>query len=214
MAVQPSEARRRCMLLYKYRSLADWKFVLDIIAHRRLYSASFLDLNDPMEGYYEYATDRETSHEYERFAETIEAARSGWRICSLSENERSTLMWSYYANGHTGVVIGVEPPRQSHGRRLERVMYDNTITVAQSDEPPEDIAVRILSQKLYSWSHEREQRVFSPTLTPFIPVTIRELLIGCRASRDDENLLRSVTEVLAPDVEIRRLKASELEPDY
>jgi hypothetical protein len=40
------------MLLHKYRSLTDWKFVLDIFAHQRLYAASFLDLNDPMEGDY------------------------------------------------------------------------------------------------------------------------------------------------------------------
>ena len=37
-------------VLYKYRSLANWKFVLDILVNGRLYAAPFSELNDPMEG--------------------------------------------------------------------------------------------------------------------------------------------------------------------
>ena len=37
-------------ILYKYRSLDNWKFVLDIFLNKRLYAASFYDMNDPMEG--------------------------------------------------------------------------------------------------------------------------------------------------------------------
>ena len=33
-------------VFYKYRSLANWKFVLDAIANSRLYAATFDTLND------------------------------------------------------------------------------------------------------------------------------------------------------------------------
>lgn len=202
------------MLLYKYRSLKEWNFVLDILAHKRLYAASFLDLNDPMEGYYRYATDVRTSTAYERYDREIRAAKAEWRICSLSEEPRSTLMWSYYAGGHKGLVIGVERPAPCAERCVRKVFYDNTLTLSGTGDSPDDAAVRILSQKLYSWAHEAEHRVFSKTKTPFIPVKVKELLIGCRATKDDEELIRSVAEPLIPDVEIRKLKKSELIADY
>ena len=33
-------------LLYKYRSLENWKFVLDAVVHGRLYAATFDTLNE------------------------------------------------------------------------------------------------------------------------------------------------------------------------
>lgn len=43
------------MLLYKYRSIENFQFFVDIILNKRLYAARYLDLNDPMEGHYIYA---------------------------------------------------------------------------------------------------------------------------------------------------------------
>lgn len=40
--------------LYKYRSLDNFKFFIDIILNNRLYAAKYKDLNDPMEGQYYY----------------------------------------------------------------------------------------------------------------------------------------------------------------
>lgn len=35
---------------YKYRSLSNLRFFLDILIYKRLYMASYSELNDPMEG--------------------------------------------------------------------------------------------------------------------------------------------------------------------
>ena len=41
--------------LYKYRSLENFEFFLDILLNKRLYASSYKDLNDAMEGvYYSY----------------------------------------------------------------------------------------------------------------------------------------------------------------
>jgi len=195
------------MLLYKYRSLVNWKFLVDIFANRRFYAAPFQDLNDPMEGYYSYATGQRVSEQYDA---TIRQAKLGWFICSLSEEPRSTLMWSYCGGGHTGVAIGIERPR---GYRLAKVTYDNVVTLAgRSTESPSLTAVAILSQKLHSWRHEAEHRVFSPR--PYVPVTIREVLLGCKATRDDKRLVKALAAHIRPRVAIRRLGSSELKADY
>ena len=52
-------------LLYKYRSLDNWKFLLDILINKRLHAARFQDLNDPMEGRY-YYEDEVISLEFRR----------------------------------------------------------------------------------------------------------------------------------------------------
>lgn len=35
---------------YKYRSLSNLRYFLDILIYKRLYMASYSELNDPMEG--------------------------------------------------------------------------------------------------------------------------------------------------------------------
>ena len=47
-------------LLFKYRSLENWRWLLDILVNNRLYAAPFKDLNDPMEGRYFYFGDEMT----------------------------------------------------------------------------------------------------------------------------------------------------------
>ena len=41
-------------VLYKYRSLEDFKKLVDILINKRLYASHYKDLNDPMEGQYYY----------------------------------------------------------------------------------------------------------------------------------------------------------------
>src|ERR1051325_10389346 len=91
-------------VLYKYRSLQNWKFLLDIFLNKRLYAAMYKELNDPMEGRYSYRDDI-LSREFKR---TVANQKQEWKICSLSINFLNTLMWSYYADGHRGIAIGIK----------------------------------------------------------------------------------------------------------
>lgn len=198
------------MNLYKYRSLDGWKFIFDILLHKRLYAARYKDLNDPMEGYYTFASGKNVSSAY---SEEISSAKNEWRLCSLSSEYRSTLMWSYYGGGHSGIAIGISKPRKKPNVLIERVRYDNTVSLSgDPNYSPSDAAIEILSQKLYSWHHEKEYRIFSRD--EFIKVSIREVLLGCKIANDDEALIRKFVEGLRPEIEIRKLRRSELIADY
>ena len=211
-------------LLYKYRTLDNWRFFLDIVVNRRLFAASYLDLNDPMEGYYQYASDKVLSDKYSEAIQQDKEARQLereltrkkrlLRICSLSEEPRSTLMWSYYAGGHTGVAIGINSPTRHGGRRVEPVFYDNTmkLQIQELEGSIQDVAVKILTRKLYSWRHEAEHRVF--TEKDFIPVTIKEVMLGCKISDDDKKMVHNLVEKFCPDADVHKLKRSELRKDY
>ena len=64
-------------ILFKYRSIQNWKFILDIFLNKRLYAATYKELNDPMEGRYYYHND-DVSREYKRI---IRSKKLRWRIC-------------------------------------------------------------------------------------------------------------------------------------
>jgi len=91
-------------LLYKYRGLEPWEFLLDILVNNRLYAAKFTSLNDPMEGIFIYYQDDASPS----FITQMTQHKAQLGICSLSKTHNSTLMWSYYAASHQGVVFGLE----------------------------------------------------------------------------------------------------------
>ncbi|MGH7469579.1 MAG: DUF2971 domain-containing protein [Longimicrobiales bacterium] len=195
-------------LLYKYRSLDNWKFVLDILMNRRLYAASFETLNDPMEGRYVYFGD-EVSRQFRR---AIVERQANWRICSLSCESRNTLMWSYYAAGHRGIALGVRVrPPASGSIQVRPVRYDSEchIDSSKSDRPADDVAIDILTQKQLAWRHEQEFRVFSSA--PFVRVTVREIVLGCLVDPSDRELITKVARRFLPKVRIVRLDRTDLD---
>jgi hypothetical protein len=174
-------------LLYKYRSLENWKFLVDILVNKRLYAASFHMLNDPMEGRYLYSADEVTK----AFRSSIQRQKKALRICSLTEDPLNTLMWSYYAGGHSGVVLGFdEPIANPPFCDVKKVTYDNYLSVGPDhmNRDARDVALEILSQKQLNWVHEKEVRVFCEN--PYVTLELKEVRLGCRVTSEDEHLLR------------------------
>ncbi|MCP4229678.1 MAG: DUF2971 domain-containing protein, partial [bacterium] len=159
---------------FKYRVLEPWEYLLDILVNRRLYAAHFEDLNDPMEGTFTYTKTQVNPG----FIRKLVEKQSRLRICSLSRTHNNTVMWSYYAAGHKGIVLGVEvDPGQEDVLSIEEVEYAERITFeAYHGSDPDNDAKRILSKKLSGWDHEGEIRVF--TNLEFVGVRLRQLYLG------------------------------------
>ena len=139
-------------MLYKYRSLKNFKYFVDIILNNRLHAASYFDLNDPMEGHYLYSPDGLTKE----LIRKIKGKKDQLRICSLSRTKENALMWAHYADGHRGVVIGVEVDRDRYD--LCPVLYVGPSFVQQAEiNPPIETARRILSHKHEVWLYEEEE---------------------------------------------------------
>lgn len=194
-------------ILYKIRSLDNWKFVLDIIVNSRLFAAPFESLNDPMEGRY-YHFGAMVSAAYQK---ALYQSKLRKNICSLSESSNSTLLWSYYAGGHTGVALGVQLPTPAHNIEVRPVRYDNGVYIGpqQASQSPDDIALEILTQKQLPWEHEHEVRVFTSEM--FVPVNLKELILGCRISAADEELLRALVQKWHPEVRISKVDITSLD---
>lgn len=127
-------------VLYKYRGLTNIQYALDIFINQRMFAAEFKKLNDPMEGIYLYEPGKLSKEN----ARKIYDQKSIYRILSLSEEYNNMLMWSYYAEGHSGIVVGVtvsEPDLQ-----VRRVEYVNDLSMDIDDGYDGDVAIEILSK--------------------------------------------------------------------
>ena len=180
-------------ILYKYRSLDNFKYFVDIILNNRLYAAPYKDLNDPMEGQYYYKNGKLN---YE-IREKIKGMKAGLRICSLSRVNNNELMWSHYTNGQRGVIIGVEVDKKHIIRPIEY----NGISYVREENYNEQTAIEILSHKLEVWGYEEEERVFQEEGN-FIDVKIKEIITGRRISEEDSELIEGMVRRINPEIRI------------
>lgn len=181
-------------MLYKYRGLSNLQFALDILVSHRLHAARYKELNDPMEGQYEYL--RGTLDAWQR--EEIFGAKNEYRLVALSETHNNVLMWSYYAESHTGMVVGVEITQPD--AQTVSVDYMENLSI---DLNHPDIAQGVLSKKLQLWRHERERRVF--VRQPFVSVGIRELYFGVGTAGPVKQLVTSIANRFCPGIQISTL---------
>ena len=87
-------------LLYKYRSLSNYKRFVDILLRNRLFACAYDKLNDPMEGYYQYSPNINKD-----FLRPIIEGKQKTYICSLSRKGDIGLMWTHYADENRGCCI-------------------------------------------------------------------------------------------------------------
>lgn len=190
--------------MYKYRSIEQWKFLIDIISNQRLYASKYFELNDPMEGQYLY-TDGVL---HEKLVEALKSMKQKIKICSLSQNPEHELMWAHYANGHNGIVIGAN--FDSRILNIRPIEYDGIVEITeQRDVVSTEDALNILSHKSANWEYEQEHRVFL-TEGEFVNCKIERILIGQRVPEADEQLVRTLVEKFIPGAEIINSRAKQI----
>lgn len=181
-------------MLYKFRTLDNFEFVLDIIANKRLYAATFDSMNDPMEGFYTYGD----AISDESLA-ALEEYKSSLRFCSLSISNNNPLMWAHYTNGNRGIAIGVEIIGDFD---IRAVNYESQSNLIASVPSSIERAKNVLSYKANFWHYEEEIRVFAQT-GEFIPVKVKEILFGERANESQKELLKTIVQAVDPSIKLK-----------
>ncbi len=191
-------------MLYKYRSLKNFKFFVDILINQRLYASPYFELNDPMEGYYLYSKGSMS----EEILKKIKGEKEKIRICSLTRDCYNELMWSHYADGHHGMVIGVEIDNTRY--KVKPVIYDGLMNVSNFNTFSQyRTAIEILSHKLSVWQYEREERVFTNGKT-FVNVEIKKIIIGQRMSNSDKSIIKKLVQKISPDIILEYAKLTDI----
>jgi len=189
------------MIYYKYRSLENLKFLLDIFINNRLFAAPYTQMNDPMEGHFFHRSGKLSPE----FKSALQGEKDSYGIVSLSEVNDNALMWAHYANGHNGIAIGVEIDAQIYD--VVPMEYDGLSHLTRKFEhEPAEAAKRVLSHKLEIWDYELEHRVFVQH-EKFVNVTIKEVIFGRRVSSDDYELYKKLFTKLGSNIQFKRENA-------
>ena len=131
-----------------------------------------------MEGQYFNRSDKLSAE----FKATLKGEKDNYGICSLSAISDNKLKWAYYANGHTGIAIGVEV---SQNTDLHPVEYKGLSGLSESFEnKPSEAARQILSRKLEIWDYEEEYRAFVLN-DRYVEADIKEAVFGRRVSPEN-----------------------------
>lgn len=183
---------------YKFRSLNNIRYFLDILVNNRLYAARYDELNDPMEGTY-------LINGYnENIIRLLREKKYKTRVCSLSKDYRHTLLWSHYADGHKGCCFEITP---KNIEAVELVNYVDELQTANNDTDGREL----LSYKSKLWQYEQEVRLFSKS--SYCKVDISQILFGYKISDADyrfyEKLIR-----LNPSIKVRKIQEAEIITGY
>jgi len=129
-------------------------------------------------------------------------------IC-LNHNPLSILMWSHYANYHTGFLIELKFPKDS--KKLESLDY-LPFPVIYSEEFPsgnienfEEIQFyKMLYTKSQDWSYEQEFRVLATgfnsendplRIYKYPQNWLTSIILGCKTSRTDADRIRYAVDI-------------------
>ena len=189
-------------VLYKYRGFGNIEFALDIFLNERLYAANFRSLNDPMEGRFRYS---KVVYDKIKIREVI-IEKAEYRILSLSESPNNHLLWSYYAEGHSGFVVGVQII-PSNDIKVRKINYVEDFHLEEVN------AENILTMKHETWQHENEFRVLKNNygeLDNFVNVKIKEVIFGKNTASGKSELLKNLIHKVLPTVEIRTMSDHEI----
>lgn len=192
-------------LLYKYRSLCNLERFLDIIIDRKLYGAFYKEMNDPMEGYFQYDpfVDKDLFH-------SILDGKNKRLICSLSSKSDIGLMWTHYADENKGCCLEVEVTSKTWER----------VEVSYASQIPElnvQTTIRgILGVKAKMWEYEKEIRYLSPILgnakiRPQLTVKIHRIILGYKVDRYKFCHLRKIIQALNPSITVEKMRKDKLD---
>jgi hypothetical protein len=207
------------MILYKYRSLANFEHVLDIILNQRLHCSTYPELNDPFEGLFVTTTVLTPAHfrihkiplpmlvKWPIKLEHAREVKDFWggaidkvKICSLSSTLNDVRLWSYYADGHKGIVFEID---FSGLEKIYEVKYfeellDGSISILgpKLDE--------VLSRKTKHWEFESEYRIINESEHLEdgkyfdIKGRIKAIYLGTRTSDKHRDLLKQIVQDKIP----------------
>lgn len=185
---------------YKYRSLSNLSRFLTIIIDRKLYGALYNEMNDPMEGYYQYDPSVDKA-----LLNSIVDGKKRTYICSLSKRGDIGLMWTHYAGENKGCCLEVEVTSKTWTE--VPVDYRN----AMPEITPSTTAEDILRVKAEMWKYEEETRFLSPEIDvkktrPQLTVRINRIFVGCKVDRFEFSHLCKIVKSLDDRIKVIKMR--------
>ncbi len=200
--------------LYRYRSLEHREREIGAIEEGYLFCATYVQLNDPMEGLFSSSHLLKESQGYSAIRYAIRENKAQIGMCSFSEVNDHELMWAHYADQFRGICIAYSFSKLLKNLAKDvsfvRMYYNEEVpTVRRTNEEPSLLAKMVLSYKNYRWLYEREWRMFAPQGRANYRKTdcVARIYLGYRIKDNDRDRIKSVMdelEIQTYDMTIRK----------
>ncbi len=132
------------------------------------------------------------------------AAKAGGVVC-LSRKCNDILMWSHYAEGHTGICLKFDSSqglfkaarRVVYFHEMPRWNFEDVVT----PEPPffrEDLKKALYLTKYEDWNYEDEWRIVAnegDRAITYPPDALRAIYVACRQTESQSKILHGVSPV-------------------
>lgn len=189
-------------ILYKYRSLSNLKWFLDILINRRLYASKYLSLNDPMEGFFTYDPTVPRP-----IVTKLRDERANTLICSLSKTYNNGLMWSMYGDEHKGCCLKLKVTSKIW-TKLDIDYTDMKTLITDKNASIETI----LSTKSKQWEHEKEVRyIITNSNSSYLKISIDTIYLGAKMNRGDVSFYTSLIHSIDEKINVKKLALKDID---
>jgi hypothetical protein len=178
--------------LYKYRSLSgdSFKYTQDIFLRNRMFLCDYKILNDPAEGLYRNKVS--VVNGYAEHSPLINPDESA-KITCFSESPNISLMWSHYAESHSGICVGFDKRILLNSLSLHKVSYNARVPVISNDALDTEKHLKAFTVKSKEWSYEKEWRAIysgSENFISFPKEALKYVFYGVNTSEGDIQWVR------------------------
>lgn len=183
------------MILYKYRSLANLKRLLEIIIDKRLYAPRYKELNDPMEGYFTYTKD------VYPYRKEINSLKEEALICSFSKSNLIGMMWIMYADEGKGCCLELEIEENT----WDCIDVDYSLQIPKIDNPSKINIKTLFGYKSSIWEYEQEVRYIKRSKKRLkLLVRVKKIYLGYayKASSKEYKFYKTLFGKIGVDVEL------------
>lgn len=182
------------MTLYKYKRPTPFEHIADILIKERLYCCPYYDMNDPFEGIFiESIKMGESPISMLTTPDDLIAPENDVqaRVCSLSSDRSSALLWSLYAQRLEGICLEIDCTDLES--TPHKVLYPPDIPrFAKPGFAPSPTYA--LSHKREEWRFEQEYRIIGVNEYVSIQGRLRRVILGPRCNE----IIKSAIRRLAP----------------
>jgi hypothetical protein len=119
-------------------------------------------------------------------------------VFSLSADAASVLMWSHYAQSHTGVCLRFRLDVNSEIRDAVGVRYSVERPTVDFLGDPMEMATKALLHKADYWSYEDDYRIVKPDGVGrhgFPPLVLDGIIFGAKISAENEASVRQAAQI-------------------
>lgn len=160
--------------IFKYTSITDYQ-ILSLI-NKEVYFSKHDNLNDPLECC--------MLNDAEWFLHCLDSKNITPRILSLTLDAESKLMYSHYAESHTGICIGykIDFDKLDQNISYGNVFYKNGKTQVESFQD-----LYLLKNK--EWEYEKEFRLVRFDNKEFLDVQIESITFGYKCTEEHRKII-------------------------